>query len=71
MDNYTMSKPTEHKSVQARIIEYAEEIGWNYVSQSEAEVRRGFDQSAASPRERAKHASRFFTDLLYEKVKAV
>ena len=40
-----------------------------FVSQSEAEVRRGFDQSAASPRERAKHASRFFTDLLFEKVK--
>lgn len=70
-----MPLPTEHKSVQSRIIQYATEIGWHYVSQSEAENRRGFnslsagDTSAASPRERAKNASRFFTDTLFEKVK--
>lgn len=64
-----MAKPTEHKSVQSRIIKYATEIGWQYVSQSEAESRRGFDASAASPREKAKNASRFFTDTLFEKVK--
>ncbi|MEZ5106797.1 MAG: HsdR family type I site-specific deoxyribonuclease [Draconibacterium sp.] len=64
-----MSKPTEHKSVQARILKYANEIGWTIVSQGEAESRRGFDSSAASPREKAKNASRFFTDTLFEKVK--
>lgn len=64
-----MSKPTEHKSVQARILKYANEIGWTVVSQGEAESRRGFDSSAASPREKAKNASRFFTDTLFEKVK--
>lgn len=64
-----MPLPTEHKSVQSRIIQYATEIGWQYVSQSEAESRRGFDTSATSPREKAKNASRFFTDILYEKVK--
>jgi type I restriction enzyme R subunit len=64
-----MSKPTEHKSVQARILQYANEIGWTIVSQSEAEKRRGFNHSAASPREKAKQASRFFTDTLFEKVK--
>ncbi len=64
-----MSKPTEHKSVQARILKYAEEIGWKVVSQSEAEQRRGFDPSGASPREKAKNASRFFTNTLFEKVK--
>lgn len=64
-----MPLPTEQKSVQSRIIKYATEIGWKYVSQSEAESRRGFDTSAASPREKAKNASRFFTDILYEKVK--
>lgn len=64
-----MSKPTEHKSVQARILKYANEIGWTVVSQSEAESRRGFDTSAATPREKAKNASRFFTDTLFEKVK--
>lgn len=64
-----MPKPTEHKSVQARILKYAEEIGWRYISQSEAEQRRGFDPSGASPREKAKNASRFFTDTLFEKIK--
>lgn len=64
-----MAKPTEHKSVQARILKYANEIGWSIVSQGEAESRRGFDASAASPREKAKNASRFFTDTLFEKVK--
>jgi type I restriction enzyme R subunit len=64
-----MTKPTEHKSVQNRILKYANEIGWTIVSQSEAERRRGFDASAASPREKAKNASRFFTDILFEKVK--
>ncbi|CAG1009259.1 MAG: HsdR family type I site-specific deoxyribonuclease [Candidatus Methanoperedens sp.] len=62
-------KPTEHKSVQARILKYAQEIGWKYVPQSEAEQRRGFDPSGISPRDKAKNASRFFTDTLYEKVK--
>ena len=30
-------KPGEHKTVQARIIEYAEAIGWTFVSREEAE----------------------------------
>jgi len=64
-----MSKPTELKSVQARILKYAQEIGWKYVPQSEAEQRRGFDPSGVSPREKSKNASRFFTDTLFEKVK--
>ena len=64
-----MNKPTEHKSVQARILKYANDIGWTIVSRCEAESRRGFDTSAASTREKAKHASRFFTDNLFEKVK--
>ncbi len=32
-----MPKPTEHKSVQARILKYADEIGWTTVSRSEVE----------------------------------
>jgi type I restriction enzyme R subunit len=65
----TTPKPTEHKSVQARILKYAQEIGWTFVPQSEAEQRRGFDPSGASPRDKARNASRFFTDTLFEKVK--
>lgn len=64
-----MAKPTEHKSVQARILKYANEIGWAIVTQQEAEIRRGFGTSGASPRERAKNASRYFNDLLFQKVK--
>jgi type I restriction enzyme R subunit len=37
-----MPKPGEHKTVQARILAYAQEIGWTYVSREEAERRRGY-----------------------------
>lgn len=37
-------KPGEHKTVQARILEYTEAIGWAFVSREEAEQRRGFDK---------------------------
>jgi len=37
-----MSKPSERKTVQARILAYAQEIGWTYVSREEAERRRGY-----------------------------
>lgn len=36
-----MVKPGEHKTVQASILEYADEIGWSFVSREEAEQRRG------------------------------
>ncbi len=29
-------KPGEHKTVQARILEYAEAIGWTFVSREDA-----------------------------------
>jgi len=64
-----MPKPNEHKSVQARILKYASDIGWSFVSQNDAESRRNFDQTGASPREKAKNSSRFFTETLYEKTK--
>jgi type I restriction enzyme R subunit len=72
-----MPKPGEHKTVQARIIKYAQGIGWIFVPRTEAEQRRGFDPSAGSgqgssalsPQEKARHASLFFDDLLYEKVR--
>ena len=44
-----MPSPGEHKTVQARILAYAREIGWTYVSRAEAEKRRGFDHSKATP----------------------
>jgi len=63
-----MSKPVEHKTVQARILAYAQEIGWSFVSREEAERRRGFDP-AASPEDRAKNRTLFFDDLLDAKVR--
>lgn len=54
-----MNKPTEHKTVQARILEYAEAIGWTIVSREEAELRRGFDpqmtQRSADPEPQKGH----------------
>jgi type I restriction enzyme R subunit len=63
-----MPKPGEHKTVQARILQYAQDIGWSYVSRNESEKRRGFDLSGVSPQEKARNASLFFDDLLYQKV---
>lgn len=37
-----MSKPGEHKTVQARILEYAEAIDWTIVPREEVE-ERGLD----------------------------
>jgi len=37
-----MPTPGEHKTVQARILAYAQEIGLTYVPRAEAERRRRF-----------------------------
>ncbi len=58
-----MPTPGEHKTVQARILAYAEAIGWTPVSREEAERRRGFDPDVP-PADRAKNRSLFFDDLL-------
>lgn len=63
-----MPKPGEHKTVQARILAYAQEIGWIYVEPSETRERRGFDDQAATFEDQARTATLYFGDLLYEKV---
>ena len=57
-----MPTPTEHKTVQARILKYAEAIGWTFVPREQAEQRRG-GTPASSP------LSLFFDDLLDAKVR--
>jgi type I restriction enzyme R subunit len=57
-----MPKPGEHKTVQARILQYAQEIGWTFVPRKEAEKRRGTNADG-------KPESLYFDDLLYSKVK--
>src|SRR5262245_56310161 len=61
--------PTEHKTVQARILAYAQAIGWTLVPQGEAEKRRGFDHSKPTPAEQAREASPYFDELLYSQVR--
>ena len=63
-----MPTPGEHKTVQARILEYAEAIGWTVLSREEAEQRRGFDPEVP-PADRARNRSLFFDDLLDAKVR--
>lgn len=58
----------EHKTVQARALKYAEEIGWVFVSREVAEQRRGFDPEV-SPKHRAMGTSLFFDELLEAKVR--
>ena len=68
-----MPTPGEQKTVQARILAYAEVIGWTFVSRKEAEQRRaGFptrhDGKKAYRNVRAP-LSLFFDDLLDVKVR--
>jgi type I restriction enzyme, R subunit len=64
-----MPAPGEHKTVQARILKYAQEIGWTLVPRAEAEARRGFDADGLTPEDRARTASLYFGDLLHAKVR--
>lgn len=63
------SKPGENKTVQARILAYAQEIAWSYVPRAIAEARRGFDYEKSIPAEQATDASPFFDELLDAQVR--
>ena len=63
-----MPTPGEYKTVQARILAYAEAIGWTIVSREEAERRRGFDLEVPIA-DRAKNRLLFFDDLLDAKLR--
>src|SRR5438093_8351941 len=65
-----MSAPGERKTVQARVLKYAQEIGWKFVSRAEAETRRGFDSDGLTQEDRARTASLYFGDLLHKQVRA-
>ena len=60
-----MPTPSGHKTIQARILSYAEAIGWMIVSREEAE---GFPTRQADRRVRPP-LSHFFDDLLDTKVR--
>jgi type I restriction enzyme R subunit len=73
-----MSKPTEHKTVQARILAYAEAIGWTIVSREKAEERRagfltrrveGQGGQECPPSVARAPLSLFFDDMLDAKVR--
>ena len=61
-------KPGEHKTFQARILGYAEAIGWTFVPREESERRRDFNPEVP-PADRAKNRSLFFDDLLDTKLR--
>jgi len=63
-----MPTPGEHKTVQARILEYAEALGWTVVLREETEHRRGFDPGVSSA-DRARNRSVFFEEPLDAKVR--
>ncbi|TKS58236.1 MAG: restriction endonuclease subunit R [Nitrospira sp.] len=63
-----MPSPSELKTVQARILAYAQEIGWRYVSRTEAEARRGYDADGITPEDRACPSSLYFSELLHLQV---
>jgi len=57
-----MPTPGEYRTVQARILQYAQAIGWILAPRAEAERRRFIDANG-------KPASLYFDDLLSKKVK--
>ena len=63
-----MPTPGEHKTVQSRILAYAEAIGWSVVPRPQAEQRRGFAPTS-SPIESATRTVLYFADLLEAKVR--
>jgi type I restriction enzyme, R subunit len=63
-----MPTPGEYKTVQARILQYAQEIGWTLVPRADAEKRRGFDPDGVTSEDRARPASPFFGDLLHAQI---
>ena len=63
-----MPTPSEHKTVQARILQYAENIGWKIVPREEAEQRRGFNPDAPL-KDLSKGCSLFFDDIFDTKVR--
>src|SRR3990172_6374742 len=60
---------TERTTVQNPILKYAQDLGWGIVSRPDAEAKRGFDVTAISIQDRARNASSFFNDILYQKAK--
>lgn len=64
-----MPAPGEHKTVQSRILHYAQDIGWRFVPRAEAEARRGFDHDGLTPEDCARPASLYFGDLLHAQVR--
>jgi type I restriction enzyme R subunit len=74
-----MPTPGEHKTVQSRILEYAQAIGWTFVSREDAEQRRaGFptrrdssmaDRNVRPPLNARAPLSLFFDDLLDARVR--
>lgn len=55
-----MPGPTEHKTVQTRLLAYAQETGWTIVPRTEEERRCGFDPP--SPRLRRAGAEAFMAE---------
>jgi hypothetical protein len=49
---------TEHKTVQAHIVDCVQEMVWTLVSRADAGVRRGFDKLQIKPADYAKPPTR-------------
>lgn len=62
-----MSGPGEHKTVQGRILQYAQDIGWEYLTREDAEGKRKFTGISSS--EGSRTDLLFFEDLLMKKVR--
>jgi type I restriction enzyme R subunit len=68
-----MPTPSEHKTIQTRILVYAEAVGWSFVSREEAEKRRGGIPAPLRKKDGDRNVpaplSFFFDELLDTKVR--
>jgi len=63
-----MPKPGENKTIQSRILSYAQEIGWKFVPCQEVQARREFNNYNGNIQEKVQQASLYFQDILYQNV---
>jgi type I restriction enzyme, R subunit len=62
-----MPKPGEHKTVQGRILQYAQQVGWSFVPRDDAENRRNLLKTQGGSHVTG---SLYFDDLLFQQVRA-
>ena len=60
---------SERQGVQNPILQYAQALGWEFISRADAEGKRGFTAQGATIQDRSRNAALVFSDILFQKAK--